>query len=171
MTAKFWMFIAAMTVGASLSVSSASVAAEPDVAAPAVSEFDFSPKTVDVSTGEKQVTVTVRLTDATGAEPPFLVIASDTTSQSAGFGQMGLSSGDATNGTYTRTVTIPATAAPGAWSVRLYPTEDTLGNSDSTFRTHPTKLTVTNGTQDTAPPAVSEFDFSLKRPRFDAAPV
>ncbi|WP_460733707.1 hypothetical protein, partial [Nocardioides ginkgobilobae] len=127
-----------------------------------VSNFDFTPKTIDVSTGEQQITVSVRLTDATGAEAPFIVVSSNSTTQSAGFGRMTQTSGNATDGTYTRTVTIPTTAAPGTWDVTLYPTEDTLGNSDSTFRDHPTKLTVTNGAADSAPPVVSNFDFTPK---------
>ena len=118
-----------------------------DTTAPVISEFDFTPTTVDVSTGAKQITVTVRLTDATGAEPPVMVIDSDTTTQTAGFGEMTRISGDATNGLYSRTVSMPTTAPPGTWTVRLYPTRDTLGNNETTFHDHPTKLTVTNGVQ------------------------
>ena len=53
-------------------------------------------------------------------------------------------SGTAQDGVYERTVTIPTTAAPGTWSVTLYPLRDTLGNSGAGFHNHPTKLTVTN---------------------------
>ncbi len=128
-------------------------AREADTSPPAVSEFDFTPKTVDVSTGEKQITVSVRLTDATGAEAPLLVVDSDSTTQTAGFGPMVRTSGDAKDGVYSRTVTMPTTAAPGSWTVRLYPASDSLGNTDSTFRDHPTKLTVTNGTAAPAAPS------------------
>ena len=116
----------------------------PDTAAPAVSQFDFTPKTVDVNGGEKQVTVSVRLTDATGAEAPTMVLDSDSTPQTLGFAAMSRVSGTAQDGVYERTVTIPTTAAPGTWSVRLYPARDTLGNDGAGFQDHPTKLTVTN---------------------------
>ena len=125
-----------------------------DTAAPEVVAFDFTPKSLDISTGAKTLTITARITDASGAEPPTVIVASDTTTQTAGFGQMTRISGTATDGVYQRTVTIPDSAAPGTWSVRLYPLTDTVGNSGS-FTTHPTKLTVTNGTADGAPTAPS----------------
>ncbi|WP_341228895.1 fibronectin type III domain-containing protein, partial [Nocardioides salarius] len=102
-----------------------------DTASPVVSDFDFSPKSVEVNDGAKAVTVSVRLADATGAVAPTMILASESTSQTLGFGSMTRVSGDARNGLYERTVTVPTTAAAGGWSVRLYPVEDTLGNRDS----------------------------------------
>ena len=56
-----------------------------DVSAPVLSQFDFTPKSVDVSAGSKSVTVTARVTDATGvAYPPSVYLSSDRTSQSLG---------------------------------------------------------------------------------------
>jgi predicted RNA-binding protein with TRAM domain len=134
----------------------------PDVAAPTLSQFDFSPKSVDVNSGAKGVVVTARVTDATGANAPTLIISSDSTTQTLGFGPMSRISGTATDGVYQRTVTIPTTAATGGWTVKIYPLDDTLGNGDATFHSHPQKLTVTNTPTDTAPPVLSQFDFTPK---------
>ncbi len=114
-----------------------------DVAAPVLSEYDFTPKSVDVATESKTVTVTARVTDATGAVPPTLVLDSDTTTQTLGLGAMTRTSGDATNGLYQRTVAIPTTAATGTWTVTIQPLVDTLDNTAPAAHHHPTKLTVT----------------------------
>ncbi|KGN32414.1 hypothetical protein N798_07485 [Knoellia flava TL1] len=135
---------------------------EPDFAAPALSQFDFTPKSADVNAGSKDVVVTARVTDATGAEAPTLILTSDNTTQTLGFGSMTRISGTATDGIYQRTVTIPTTAATGTWSVTIYPLDDTLGNDDNTFHVHPSKLTVTSTPPDVAAPVLSQFDFTPK---------
>jgi titin len=66
---------------------------------------------------------------------------------------MTLSSGTAQDGTWSKTVTIPGTATPGAWTVTINALSDTLGNGDGTAHNHPTKLTVTNTVVATAPGA------------------
>lgn len=142
-----------LIVGFGLVLGSGSAAgAVADTAAPVLSEVDFTPKTVDVSTGAKNVVVTARVTDATGTEAPTMLIGSDSTSQTAGFGSMTLASGTTQDGVWQRTVSIPATAAPGSWTVTIYPLSDTVGNSETGFHNHPTKLNVTNGPADTAAP-------------------
>ena len=48
-------------------------------------EFDFTPKSVDVSGASQMVTVTMRITDDdSGAETPRFEFASQSTSQTAG---------------------------------------------------------------------------------------
>jgi hypothetical protein len=47
-------------------------------------------------------------------------------------------------------VSIPATAAPGSWTVTIYPLEDSLSNTGGGFHDHPDKLTVTNTPPDAA---------------------
>ncbi len=147
------MLLIALAIIAVTAAVSPPAHAAADTAPPVLSQFDFTPKTVDVAGGSTTVTVTTRVTDATGAEAPTMLISSDATTQSEGFGTMTRVSGTATDGVYQRTVTIPATAAPGTWTVKIYPLQDTLGNSDGTFHSHPTKLTVTNGPAATAPTA------------------
>jgi hypothetical protein len=108
--------------------------------------FDFAPKKVDLSTGAKQITVTVRVTDATGLDgSPTIIISSTSTSQTQGFGSMARTSGSAQDGTYAKTITMPDNVAPGAWDVALYPLSDTLGNRNGGFTTHPEKLMVRYG--------------------------
>jgi hypothetical protein len=119
---------------------------------PVLSEFDFTPKTVDVSTGPKTMTVTARVADATGGQAPTMILDSDTTTQTLGLGTMSLVSGTPQDGLYQRTITIPATAAPGAWTVTIYPLSDTAGNSETSSHNHPTKLAVTNGAVNASAP-------------------
>ena len=116
----------------------------PDTAAPVLSAFRFTPQSVDVNRAAMDVVVTARTTDATGVKAPTLMLTSDSTPQTAGFGRMTRISGTATDAVYSRTVSIPATAAPGSWTVRIYPLGDTLGNSDNLVHRHPQKLVVTN---------------------------
>jgi len=108
---------------------------------------------VNVHAGPVDVVVTVRVTDATGAAAPTLVLTSDQTAQSLGAGAMTLLSGSAKDGTYQRTVSIPATAATGPWTVMINPLADTLGNTETTSHAHPQKLTVTDVTGVTVPGA------------------
>jgi hypothetical protein len=127
--------------GTKLTVSNTPVA---DTAAPALSSFAFTPTSVNVNDGAKQVTVSARVTDVTGTTAPTMVVDSDSTTETAGPGPMTLSSGTAQDGTWSKTVTIPGTATPGAWTVTINALSDTLGNSEGTAHNHPTKLTVTN---------------------------
>lgn len=141
-----------------LSVTSAGA----DTAAPALASYTFtpsSPATLNVTTGPKQVTVTARVTDATGVEPPTAKVSSDTSTQSAR-GNLTLISGTAQDGTYQGTVDIPATAAPGSWTVALDPLTDTVGNAASSAHSHATKLTVVSNATDTTAPGLASFSYT-----------
>lgn len=116
----------------------------PDTAAPVLEDYAFTPTTVDVSAGAQQVTVTARITDATGAVAPAVSIESDSTGQVVGPITLSRTSGDARDGTYRATATIPTTAAPGTWAVVLPPLRDALGNREPTQHTHWARLTVLN---------------------------
>lgn len=131
-----------------------------DISAPVLvpGTFSFSPGTTDASTdlskpGGAVVTVTARVTDATGAEPPVPNLRYDATGQSASGAPMRLVSGTPQDGTYEGTVNLPATAAPGTWTVSLAALQDPLGNTDRTVHNHPTKLTVLNEDAPLAPAA------------------
>jgi len=127
----------------------------PDTAAPVLSEFDFSPSSVDVSAGPADVVVTARVTDATGALPPTFLLSSDSTTESVGSGAMTLVSGSPTDGRYSGTVGIPPTAATGTWTVTIQPLSDTLGNTDRTPHPHARKLVVGTQSAPGAPTAVT----------------
>ncbi|WP_068481794.1 cell wall-binding repeat-containing protein [Pseudoclavibacter helvolus] len=138
--------------------------AAPDVSPPTLHSFDFTPKTIDVSTSAASIKVTARISDPSGAEAPTITVRHDS-GQSAGFGRMTLVSGNATDGSYERTVTIPKGSAPGTWDVALYPLDDLLGNAGKSFGPpagYPSKLTVTNGPTDVSPPTLHSFDFTPK---------
>ncbi|KTS55415.1 hypothetical protein NS206_16740, partial [Microbacterium testaceum] len=65
---------------------------------------------------------------------------------------MDLVAGTATNGTWKRTITLPATAAPGSWEITLFPLKDALGNSSGGFRTIATLTVTTKTPTDTTGP-------------------
>src|SRR5690606_5681129 len=109
---------------------SASAAAS-DTSAPTASELEISPTTIDLSSNQRTVTLTVRIRDASGTETPTVLLSSESTTQSAGFGSMTLISGDHTDGTWQRDITLPETAATGTWTASLYPLHDIHGNSGS----------------------------------------
>jgi hypothetical protein len=139
-------------------------AAAADTAAPELVAFDFTPKAIDVTSSSKTITVTARITDETGAEAPYFLFDSRTTTQTVGFGQLTRISGTPQDGIYERTITVPSGVAPGAWDAVLYPLEDTLGN-DGSFGPpagFPKELTVTSSNADTAAPQLLEFDFTPK---------
>ncbi len=99
-----------------------------DTAPPQLLAFGFTPRIVDVSSSPATVTVTARVSDATGARAPVVLFDSDATTRTAGSGTMTRTSGTAQDGVYSRVVTIPRGAAPGTWSAVLSPLEDTVGN-------------------------------------------
>ena len=129
-----------------------------DTTPPQLVEFDFTPKSVDVSTGSQTVTVTMRITDNdSGAQAPTFQFSSQSTSQSAGFGTVPRISGTANDGIYQKTITIPQGAAPGNWDAVLFPLRDTAGNSGSFGPPagFPKVLSVGNTPADTTPPDTS----------------
>lgn len=67
-----------------------------DVTPPQLQSWDFTPKTVDVSSQAQVITVTFRVTDdLSGVVIPNVSASSDTTSQTTGFAQVSLISGNA----------------------------------------------------------------------------
>jgi len=122
------------------SASAAKVSA--DITGPIFISGSVDKTTVSPSTGDKTITVTVKASDPSGVSTPTISASSNETDQSAGFGGMDLAAGTATNGTWKRTITFPATAAPGTWTIDLFPLKDSLGNGVGGFRTIAT-ITVT----------------------------
>jgi hypothetical protein len=118
-----------------------------DTAPPELVSFDFTPKSVDINSFPATVTVTARITDATGVQNPTASFRSDEDpSQSAGSGSMIRISGNAQDGTYRGSITVPHGAALGSWSAWLSPLTDSLGNSDDNLGLpghFPQTLTVT----------------------------
>jgi hypothetical protein len=113
-----------------------------DTAAPQLVSFSMTPGVVDVASGSQTVTISMQITDATGAEAPTFLLSHQTTTQTIGFGSVPRTSGTASDGVYSKTITIPQGTAPGAWDAVVYPLSDTLGNTGS-FQT-PETLTISN---------------------------
>uniref|UniRef100_UPI0035675FD9 thrombospondin type 3 repeat-containing protein n=1 Tax=Neptunomonas sp. TaxID=1971898 RepID=UPI0035675FD9 len=120
--------------GAGFSNELTVVSSNSDVQAPRLIAFDFEPKKVNVYGHSQQVIVTLRITDNdSGAKAPHISFGSSTTTQSSGFANVTLVSGDANDGVWQAVVTIPKDSAPGIWNANLFPLSDIAGNSNSMF--------------------------------------
>lgn len=164
-----WVVVTAIAMGTVVPASAAEAASattrDPaatsgDVDAPVVESFDITPDAVDLFSGAQSVTVTARLADVTGVQAPTVVLDSDTSSQRAGLGAMTLTAGTATSGVWSRTITLPATAAGGRWTALMYPVSDVAGNNDNTYHYASSGLNVTAPPGDVTPPNKLEFVFS-----------
>ncbi|WP_331547765.1 hypothetical protein [Propionicimonas sp.] len=102
-----------------------------DVAPPVLVSSLVSPTSVDISAGSGSVTVSVTVADASGVKAPVILLDSDATSQTLGFGTMSLVSGTTASGTWQSTIQIPQGSPAGTWTPVLYPLTDSLGNSGS----------------------------------------
>ncbi len=114
------LVLAVLSLVVPIGTAAANGSRSADTSAPVLVEFSFTPESVNVADGAQNVVVTARITDETGARAPTVVITSDDTEQTFGFGSMTLvprAPGPSRTGTWERTVAIPTTAAPGAWTV------------------------------------------------------
>ena len=119
----------AVTGGAGVRIVNAQVE---DTAAPALTEFDFNPKTIDVSAGPQTVTVTVRITDdLSGFEFGNFIFLSPSGQQvsSAGYNAQNRVSGNSLDGVYQASTAIPQFSEAGTWRVIQVFLRDQVGNS------------------------------------------
>ena len=139
-----------------------------DTATPALAEFDFNPKTIDVSPGPQTVTVTLRITDdLSGFEFGNFIFISPSGQQisSAGYNAQHRVSGNSLDGVYQVSTTIPQFSEAGTWRLIQVFLRDQVGNSavlsqsDLISRGFPTELVV-NGGPDLASPDLVEFSFN-----------
>lgn len=132
-----------------------------DTDPPVLAAFDFTPTTVNVSTAQKKVVVTVRAVDASGTTNPIVTLESDTSVQQVGPIALDWDpSSPVTNSVWSADVMIPQGATPGTWTVTLNPLVDIHGNGEVAPHVHPTRLHVTNPGADITPPALESFTFS-----------
>lgn len=133
----------------------------PDIEAPRLVSFDFTPKILDVTSGDATVQITGRWTDPSTITDGPLIVAfdSDATSQTVDT-FLDRTSGTDRDATYTGTVTFPAGSAPGRWRTILFAPRDKFGNTAGFERLDdlPTAaLTVRNGpTSPTTPPVTAQ---------------
>jgi hypothetical protein len=107
----------------------------PDVNAPVISSFTFSPDTLDITYQSKIVTVTILASDSTGVKNTGLVYVQlnsniNATQQT---GQPRLVSGTVKNGKWEVAITIPKGLAPGKWSIIMNGWSDSLNNSTNSY--------------------------------------
>ena len=138
-----------------------------DTTAPALTEFDFNPKTIDVSAGPQTVTITLRITDdLSGFDFGNFLFLSPSGQQviSGGYNAPFRVSGNSLDGVYQVSASIPQFSEAGTWRVIQVFLRDQVGNtavlsqSDLISRGFPTELVV-NGGPDLAPPDLAEFSF------------
>src|SRR5687768_29502 len=139
-----------------------------DTAAPALAEFDFNPKTIDVGAGPQTVTITLRITDdLSGFEFGNFLLLSPSGQQvsSGGYNAQHRVSGNSLDGVYQASAVIPQFSEAGTWRVIQVFLRDQVGNTvvlgeaDLINRGFPTELVV-NGGPDLAPPDLVEFSFN-----------
>lgn len=138
-----------------------------DTTPPALAEFDFNPKTIDVSTGPQTVTLTLRITDdLSGFDFGNFLFLSPSGQQviSGGYNAPNRIAGNSIDGVYEVTGHIPQFSEAGTWRVIQVFLRDQVGNTvvlgepDLISRGFPTELVV-NGGPDLAPPDLADFSF------------
>ena len=139
-----------------------------DTSAPVLAEFDFNPKTIDVSSGPQTVTLTLRITDdLSGFEFGNFLFLSPSGQQviSGGYNAPNRIAGNSLDGVYQASAAIPQFSEAGTWKVIQVFLRDQVGNTivlneaDLINRGFPTELVV-NGGPDLAPPELVEFSFN-----------
>lgn len=165
---KRWIFCAVIAC-----IFPAGQASGSDMLPPDLTEFDFNPKTVNVTGASTSLTLIARITDATGFDYGLFVFRSPSSNQSA-FAAMAPGnriSGSATNGQYRVSMTIEQYAETGTWTLAQISLRDTLANAtnlhDSALsalcvaRGFPQTFEVNSGaTPDTDPPFMSRLTFT-----------
>ena len=144
------------------------VASIPDVTPPALTSFDFNPKTPDVSGGPVNVSCSVGVTDALAGVNRiacFFQRPSDT----FGYVCFGFTptSGDRNNGTFGCDVPVQQYSEAGDWTATLLiydEVENTAVFDTATLQGlgYPSTLAVTSSPTDGAAPVLTDFDFNPK---------
>jgi hypothetical protein len=134
-----------------------------DTDGPSVGAVVVSPSSVDISQSAVTVTATVTATDLSGVDQTRLPRANFYNMSDVGTMRsftLVLKSGDAKNGTYQASYTVPINAKPGNWSVLVDGFVD-LGGYRSTNGSHEGLFKVmTNATFDTNGPSVGAISIS-----------
>ncbi|MCL1598819.1 MAG: hypothetical protein M3094_06525, partial [Actinomycetia bacterium] len=108
-----------------------------DTLAPYLVAFSLTPTTIDTSSGPRTITITARLTDAVAGVSPWDPLSEVTFASPSGnetvratFSPTDRVSGDANDGTYKVTVTVPKNAEQGTWTVKEFLAIDRVGNTE-----------------------------------------
>jgi predicted DNA binding CopG/RHH family protein len=134
----------------------------PDIKAPVISSFTFSPDTIDITSQSQVVTVRVLANDLTGVKNTGLVYiqlsSNVTATQQTGWPK--LVSGTVKNGTWEVGITIPKGLAPGKWSISMNGWSDSLNNSTNSYSTSSQLVVINSKPPDVNAPVISSFTFS-----------
>jgi hypothetical protein len=143
--------------------------AECDALQPSLTDFDFSPKLVDVGPGPASVTCTMTVDeDLSGVAEATCQFISPSFVQSRSCTAEAPSSGDRLSGTFTCTVEFPEHVEGGVWTANSVTLVDRVGRarSVSSFELQssgfPTELSVTSPQPDLTGPQIDGFDFTPK---------
>jgi PKD repeat protein len=102
-----------------------------DVTPVAIQSLDFTPKTVDVSAGAQNITVTARITDApSGLRFGYLSFRSHSQQQQqfGTFGPYSIQTGDLRDGVHQINITIPQFSEAGEWKIEYIYLFDAVNN-------------------------------------------
>ena len=140
----------------------------PDTDPPVLTDFDFNPKSVDVSTQSQEVNCSAAVSDSgVGTAEVTCIFWSPSGGQVESCRATAPSSGDTFDGVWSCNVTIPQFAEPGAWYVWSVNTTDGLNARN--YRTpelqtlgFPTQLDVISADPDVEAPLLTDFDFNPK---------
>jgi hypothetical protein len=131
------------------------VSTNPDRTQPTLVRLDYTPTTVDVSTGAQSIAVAAHLTDGGSGVGRFdFSIKAPNGVSSVGCSAFAPSSGTPADGVWQCTFQVPAGAQPGLWSI-------TAAAVDASFNTllilPPDKISVTNTAPDLTPPELGSL--------------
>ncbi len=137
-----------------------------------VTDFSFTPSTIDSTNGSQTITMTIHVTDTErDFWSGYVLFRSPQTRIQHDFGGFGIQdriSGNGRDGVYRKTVTIHQFAEVGAWEVsEIFIYDGTLSyyrwrsfyTTDLVARGFPTQLQVINNNE-AVPPEISDFNFT-----------
>jgi hypothetical protein len=146
-----------------------------DTAPPVLTNFDFTPQSVNV-TSEPSVPITCSMTvtdNLAGVAEATCTFTSPLFGKVLSCTAIAPSSGNRRDGTFECSLTIPRYAESGTWTVSVTAqdalfAESTYGSAELGTAGFPFELNVTS-TQDLQPPVLTDFDFSPQSVNVDAA--
>ena len=132
-----------------------------------ISNFSFTPSTIDVTNSSQAVTVTLRVTDTDSDVSGITVVFRSLTGDFyVNLSSQDRISGNARDGVYSKTAIFPKYSKAGTWKVEYIFIHDGYGynrrvfyTSDLAARGFATQLQVIN-TNETIPPEISDFSFT-----------